>query len=190
MLEAFTTATVLVALAEIGDKTQLLSFVLAARLRRPWPIIAGIFVATLANHLFAGYVGAWLATLISPAWLPWLTGAVFVVFGLWTLHPDSLDDDPKLHKAGAFVTTVIAFFIAEMGDKTQLATVALAARFDALAAVVLGTTIGMMIANVPAVIVGDRLAEKLPLTTIRWIAAGVFVVTGILTMIGAPRPAL
>jgi Ca2+/H+ antiporter, TMEM165/GDT1 family len=187
--EAFLTSTVLVALAEIGDKTQLLSFVLAARLRKPWPIIAGIFVATIANHFFAASVGVWLASLIAPHWLPWITGAVFVAFGLWTLHPDSLDDDPKLHKAGAFVTTVIAFFIAEMGDKTQLATVALAARFDALAAVVLGTTIGMMLANVPAVIIGDKLAQKMPLTVIRGVAAGVFIVTGVLTMLGAPETA-
>jgi putative Ca2+/H+ antiporter (TMEM165/GDT1 family) len=189
VLEAFLTSTVLVALAEIGDKTQLLSFVLAARLRKPWPIIAGIFVATIANHLFAASVGVWLASLIAPHWLPWITGAVFVAFGLWTLHPDSLDDDPKLHKAGAFVTAVIAFFIAEMGDKTQLATVALAARFDVLAAVVLGTTIGMMLANVPAVIIGDKLAQKLPLTVIRWVAAGVFIVTGVVTMLGAPEAA-
>ena len=184
-MEAFLTSAALVALAEIGDKTQLLSFVLAARLRKPWPIIAGIFVATIANHLFAGSVGVWLASLVDPRWLPWITGLVFIAFGLWTLHPDSLDDDPKLHRAGAFVTTVIAFFIAEMGDKTQLATVALAARFDALAWVVLGTTIGMMIANVPAVLLGEGLARRLPLKLIRWIAAGVFVLTGFVTMAGA-----
>lgn len=189
-MDAFLTSAALVALAEIGDKTQLLSFVLAARLRKPWPIIAGIFVATVANHLFAGSVGVWLATLVNPQWLPWITGLVFVAFGLWTLHPDSLDDDPKLHRAGAFVTTTIAFFIAEMGDKTQLATVALAARFDALLAVVMGTTIGMMVANVPAVLIGEKLAQTLPLTAIRWIAAGVFIATGIFTMLGAPRPAL
>lgn len=186
-MEAFLTSTALVALAEIGDKTQLLSFVLAARLRKPWPIIAGIFVATIANHLFAASVGVWLAGLIAPQWLPWITGLVFVAFGLWTLHPDSLDDDPKLHRAGAFVTTIIAFFIAEMGDKTQLATVALAARFDALLAVVMGTTIGMMLANVPAVIIGEKLAQRLPLATIRWIAAGVFIATGIATMLAAPE---
>ena len=184
-MEAFLTSAALVALAEIGDKTQLLSFVLAELLRKPWPIIAGIFVATIANHLFAGSVGVWLASLVDPRWLPWITGLVFIAFGLWTLHPDSLDDDPKLHRAGAFVTTVIAFFIAEMGDKTQLATVALAARFDALFAVVIGTTIGMMLANVPAVIVGEKLAQKLPLTAIRWIAAGVFIATGGATLLGA-----
>jgi putative Ca2+/H+ antiporter (TMEM165/GDT1 family) len=188
-LDAFLTSTGLVALAEIGDKTQLLSFVLAARLRAPWPIIAGIFVATAANHLLAGSIGVWLAAMIAPQWLPWITGLVFVGFGLWTLHPDSLDDDPKLHQAGAFVTTLIAFFIAEMGDKTQLATVALAARFDALFAVVMGTTVGMMLANVPAVAIGEKLAQRLPLTAIRWLAAGVFIATGLLTLFGAPQTA-
>lgn len=183
-MEAFLTSTLLVALAEIGDKTQLLSFVLAARLRKPGAIILGIFVATLANHALAGSVGVWLATLVSPQVLPWATGLLFVGFGLWTLHPDSLDDDPKLHRAGAFVTTTIAFFIAEMGDKTQLATVALGAHFDALAAVVIGTTLGMMIANIPAVLVGEALAQKLPMKTIRMVAAGVFIATGIVTMLG------
>ncbi len=188
-MEAFLTSTLLVALAEIGDKTQLLSFVLAARLRKPRAIILGILVATLVNHALAGSLGVWLATQISPQVLPWVTGLLFVGFGLWALHPDALDDDPKLHRAGVFVTTAIAFFIAEMGDKTQLATVALAARFDALAAVVLGTTLGMLIANIPAVLVGEALAQKLPMKAIRIVAAGVFVVTGIVTMTGIPAPA-
>ena len=186
MFEAFLTSTVLVALAEIGDKTQLLSFVLAARLRKPGPIIAGIFVATILNHALAGSVGVWLAQMIPPQWLPWITGAVFIAFGLWALHPDSLDDDPKVHRAGAFVTTSIAFFIAEMGDKTQFATVALGAQFQgALVAVVTGTTLGMMLANIPAVLIGEKLAQRLPLNTIRWVAAAVFILTGILTMVGA-----
>ncbi|GLT21899.1 UPF0016 family membrane protein [Zoogloea oryzae] len=187
-MDAFLTSTALVALAEIGDKTQLLSFVLAARLRKPWPIIAGIFVATILNHALAGSVGVWVAQYIPTHWLPWIVGIVFVVFGLWTLKPDTLDDDEapsEMHPAGAFVTTAIAFFIAEMGDKTQLATVALAARFDALAWVVLGTTVGMMLANVPAVLLGEGLAKRLPLKLIRWIAAGVFVLTGVVTMAGA-----
>ncbi|WP_374246817.1 TMEM165/GDT1 family protein [Zoogloea sp.] len=187
-MDAFLTSTALVALAEIGDKTQLLSFVLAARLRKPWPIIAGIFVATILNHALAGSVGVWIAQYIPTHWLPWIVGIVFVVFGLWTLKPDTLDDDEapsEMHPAGAFVTTAIAFFIAEMGDKTQLATVALAARFDALAWVVLGTTVGMMLANVPAVLLGEGLAKRLPLKLIRWIAAGVFVLTGAATMAGA-----
>ena len=185
-MEALLTATALVAIAEIGDKTQLLSFVLAARLRRPIPIIAGIFVATVLNHALAGSVGVWLAQLIAPYWLPWITGAVFIVFGLWALHPDSLDEDPKIHPAGAFVTTTIAFFIAEMGDKTQFATVALGAQFQgALFSVVTGTTIGMMLANVPAVLVGEKLAARLPLKYIRWLAAAVFVATGLYAMLGA-----
>jgi len=186
-MEAFLTSTTLVAIAEIGDKTQLLSFVLAARLRKPSAIIAGIFVATVLNHALAGSVGVWLARLIAPQWLPWITGTVFIAFGLWALHPDSLDEDPKIHPAGAFVTTTIAFFIAEMGDKTQFATVALGAQFQgALFAVVMGTTLGMMLANVPAVIVGEKLAKRLPLNIMRWIAAGVFIATGVATMLGAP----
>jgi len=189
-MEAFITSTILVALAEIGDKTQLLSFVLAARLRKPGAIIAGIFVATIANHALAGSLGVWLASLIAPQWLPWLTGLTFVAFGLWALHPDALDDDPKLHRAGAFVTTLIAFFIAEMGDKTQFATIALAARFDALVAAVLGTTLGMMAANVPAVMVGEALAKRLPLKAIRIAAALVFVATGLLTIFGVPGSAM
>lgn len=186
-MEAFLTSTALVALAEIGDKTQLLSFVLAARLRKPWAIVAGILVATLLNHAMAASVGVWVADLIPAAWLPWIVGVVFIVFGIWTLKPDTLDDDEapaEVHPAGAFVTTVIAFFIAEMGDKTQLATVALAARFDSLVWVVTGTTVGMMLANVPAVLLGEGLARRLPLDRIRMIAAAVFVLTGIATIVG------
>jgi len=176
----------LVAVAEIGDKTQLLSFVLAARLRRPWAIIAGILVATIANHALAGSLGAWLAQLAGPNVMLWVTGLLFIGFGLWALHPDALDRDPEIHRAGAFVTTLIAFFLAEMGDKTQLATIALAARFDSLAAVVLGTTLGMMLANVPAVMIGGKLAAHLPMKAIRIAAAGLFVLTGVLTLLGWP----
>jgi putative Ca2+/H+ antiporter (TMEM165/GDT1 family) len=185
-MDALLTSTVLVALAEIGDKTQLLSFVLAARLRKPLPIILGILVATLANHALAGSVGVFAARMLPPGLLPWITGLLFIGFGLWALHPDALDDDPKLHRSGAFVTALIAFFIAEMGDKTQLATVTLAARFDDLAWVVLGTTLGMMIANIPAVLIGEALAKKLPLKALRWTAAAVFIVTGAITILGAP----
>lgn len=185
-MEAFLTSAILVAVAEIGDKTQLLSFVLAARLRRPWAIIAGILVATLANHALAGSVGAWLAHLAGVNVMRWVTGLLFVGFGLWALHPDALDNDPKIHRAGAFVTSLVAFFLAEMGDKTQLATVALAARFDSLASVVLGTTLGMMLANVPAVMVGEKLAARLPMNTIRYLAAGLFILTGALTLLGWP----
>jgi putative Ca2+/H+ antiporter (TMEM165/GDT1 family) len=185
-MEALFTSTLLVAVAEIGDKTQLLSFVLAARLRRPWAIVAGILAATAANHALAGSLGAWLAHLAGPGVMHWTTGLLFIGFGLWALHPDALSGDPKIHRAGAFVTTLIAFFLAEMGDKTQLATVALAARYDSLAAVVLGTTLGMMLANVPAVIIGEKLAARLPLKAIRLTAAGLFILTGALTLLGAP----
>ncbi|HQQ76188.1 MAG TPA: TMEM165/GDT1 family protein [Thermoanaerobaculia bacterium] len=193
-LEAFLTSTTLVAVAEIGDKTQLLSFVLAAKLRRPYAIMGGILVATLANHALAGSVGVWLASLVAPSTLNWIVGLAFIGFGLWTLRPDTLDGDPRVLGAGAFVTTTVAFFLAEMGDKTQLATVALGARFDQLAWVVLGTTLGMMIANVPAVIVGEALAHRIPMKTVRWIAATLFVAAGIATLAGVgadrtqPRP--
>ncbi|HQR02928.1 MAG: TMEM165/GDT1 family protein [Proteobacteria bacterium] len=190
-MEALITSTLLVALAEIGDKTQLLSFFLAARLRRPGPIIAGILVATLVNHALAGSVGAWLAGLAPQGWLPWITGGLFILFGLWTLHPDALDDTPALHKAGAFVTALITFFLAEMGDKTQIATITLAARFPGnLLAVVTGTTLGMMAANIPAVLIGEKLAARLPLKAIRWVAAGVFILTGAFTLLTASRSAL
>lgn len=185
-MDAFLTSASLVAVAEIGDKTQLLSFVLAARLRRPWPIVAGILAATIANHTLAASLGAWLAHLVGPPTMLWVTGLLFIGFGLWTLHPDALDDDPKIHRAGAFVTTLIAFFLAEMGDKTQLATAALAARFDTTLPVVLGTTLGMMLADVPAVIIGEKLAARLPLRPIRLGAAALFMLTGVVTFFGAP----
>ena len=188
-MEAFLASALLVALAEIGDKTQLLSFFLAARLRKPGAIIAGIFAATIINHLLAGSLGVWLAGLVSKQWLPSITGLLFIGFGLWTLHPDSLDNDPRLHRAGAFVTTSIAFFIAEMGDKTQFTTMTLAARFDALVAVVLGTTLGMLLADVPAVILGEALTHRLPMRAIRVAAALVFIVTGVLTITGVPEAA-
>jgi putative Ca2+/H+ antiporter (TMEM165/GDT1 family) len=183
-LEAFLTSITLVAVAEIGDKTQLLSFVLAAKLRQPYAIMAGILVATLANHALAGSLGVWLASLVPVSTLNWIVGLAFIAFGLWTLRPDTFDSDPRMLRAGAFVTTTVAFFLAEMGDKTQLATVALGARYDQLAWVVLGTTLGMMIANVPAVIVGESLAHRIPMRTVRWIAAALFVAAGLATFLG------
>ncbi|MBL8472702.1 MAG: TMEM165/GDT1 family protein [Rhodocyclaceae bacterium] len=183
-MEAFLTSLTLVALAEIGDKTQLLSFVLAARLRRPGAIVAGIFVATIANHWLAAWVGALAARFVPAHWMGWITGILFIAFGLWALVPDKLDDDSpsSAGRYGAFVTTTIAFFLAEMGDKTQFATIALGARFDSLTAVVLGTTLGMLAANVPAVLIGEKLAERLPLLWIRRLSALVFGVTGVLTI--------
>ena len=186
--EPLATSTLLVALAEIGDKTQLLSFVLAARFRQPRPIILGILLATLVNHALAGAVGNWLANQIPDHYLIWGVGLLFVVFGLWTLISDSLDDDTKFYAGGAFLTSLIAFFLAEMGDKTQVATIALAARFDALAWVVAGTTLGMMLANVPAVLVGQKLADKLPLHAIRIGTAVVFILTGAITLFPVLRP--
>lgn len=183
-METFLAAALLVAVAEIGDKTQLLSFILAARLRRPWAIIWGILAATVANHALAGAAGAWLAALVSPAAVRWITAAAFFVFGLWALVPDRYESAGPTPGASAFATTLVAFFIAEMGDKTQLATIALAARYQALWAVVLGTTVGMMIANVPAVLVGERLATRIRMDLVRKVAAGLFFVTGALALLG------
>ncbi len=181
-MQALLTSTTIVALAEMGDKTQLLSFVLAARFKRPVPIALGILVATLANHFLAGYFGSWLATLVAPRTLTWILALAFFAFGLWALKPDELGDDPKMPAAGVFVSTLVAFFLVEMGDKTQLATVALAARFDSLAAVVVGTTLGMMIANVPAVWLGERFAHRVDMTILRRAAAALFAVMGVLTL--------
>jgi len=182
-VEAFLTSTSIVAVAEMGDKTQLLSFVLAARFRKPWPIVLGILLATLANHFLAGAVGAWIASLVSPATLKWIVAISFFAFGLWALKPDQLEEDPAMPSAGVFLTTLMAFFLVEMGDKTQLATVALAARYDSLVAVVLGTTLGMMIANAPAVWMGEKLAHRVNMTYMRWVAAALFVVLGVLTLV-------
>jgi len=181
-LEALLVSTTIVAIAEIGDKTQLLSFVLAAKFKQKWPIIWGILFATIANHFLAGYVGVWLANLMSPEVLRWVVAISFFIFAIWALKPDTLDDDQKLGSTGVFLTTLVAFFIVEMGDKTQLATVALAARYDALVAVVMGTTLGMMIANVPAVLVGEALSNRINMNVMRWVAAGLFIVLGILSL--------
>ena len=182
-METFLLSTALVALAEMGDKTQLLAFVLAARLKRKGAIVLGIFAATLANHFLAGWVGAWLATLLAPQVLRWIVALSFFVFGLWALKPDKLDAAREYSSRSVFLTTLSAFFFVEMGDKTQLATIALAARFDSLVAVVAGTTLGMMIANVPAVWLGDVLAQRVNLRVMRWIAAALFVALGVATLL-------
>ena len=183
-MEVLLTSTALVALAEIGDKTQLLSFVLAAKLRRPWAIAAGILLATLANHALAASAGVSLAALLPPQALRWTVGVAFLVFALWALRPDALAADPRLLRAGAFATALVAFFLVEMGDKTQLATIALSARYGDLARVVAGTTAGMMIANVPAVLLGEALAERMPMALVRWVAAALFVAFGVVTLAG------
>ena len=177
----------IVALSEMGDKTQLLAFALAARLKQRGPIALGILVATLANHFLAGWIGVWLAGVASPHVLKWGVGLSFIAFGLWALKPDTLEGDRGPRGAGAFTTTLVAFFLAEMGDKTQLATVALAARFDSLLAVVSGTTLGMMIADLPAVWAGEALAHRVNMRWLRWLAAALFVVLGLVTLLAAPQ---
>ena len=184
-MEAFLVSTGVVALAEIGDKTQLLALVLAARYRKPVPIVLGILVATLANHALAGTLGALVARLIDPQVLRWVLGFSFIAMAVWMLVPDRLDDEaPKPPRFGVFVTTLFAFFLLEMGDKTQIATVALAAKYAQLFAVVAGTTLGMMIANVPAVFLGDIAATRLPLRLVHGICAAVFAVIGVLLLLG------
>lgn len=168
-------STLTVAIAEIGDKTQLLALLLAARFRRPWPIIAGIFVATVFNHALAGWVGSLIASHLTPDALRWIVVASFAAIGLWTLVPDKIDEDgEKLPARGAFAATVIAFFLAEIGDKTQIATIVLAAKSPTLWSVVFGTTIGMLLANVPVVALGSKFAAKLPLKAARMAAAALF----------------
>ena len=185
-MDAFLLSTGIVALAEIGDKTQLLAFLLAARFRRPLAIVAGILVATIANHAFAAAVGAWVGAALGPGVLRWVLGLSFLAMAAWIMVPDKLDEgEAKLARYGVFLTTLIAFFLAEMGDKTQVATVALAARFDAMAAVVAGTTLGMMLANVPAVYFGEKIANKVPLKLVHGIAAALFAVLGVATLLGA-----
>ena len=185
-MEALLVSTGIVALAEIGDKTQLLAFILAAKFRRPLPIVLGIFIATLVNHGFAGAVGAWITSLLGPETLRWVLGVSFLAMAAWTLIPDEFDEeDAKLARMGVFGTTLVAFFLAEMGDKTQVATVALAAQYQSLFYVVAGTTLGMMIANVPAVIMGDRIADRMPVRLVHRIAAGIFAVLGVATLLGA-----
>lgn len=168
-----------VAVAEIGDKTQLLALLLAARFRKPWPIVAGILVATLLNHALAGWAGALAASWLTPGVLRWIVAASFIAIALWTLKPDKLDEgDDPLPARGAFIATTIAFFVAEIGDKTQVATVLLAANYSPLWQVVAGTTVGMLLANVPVVALGSRFAQRLPLRAARITAALVFFALG------------
>ncbi|WP_298235131.1 TMEM165/GDT1 family protein [uncultured Azohydromonas sp.] len=183
-MEAFLISTGIVSLAEMGDKTQLLSLLLAARFKRPLPIILGIFVATIFNHAGAGALGAWLTAWLGPDVMRWILGLGFLAMAGWMLIPDKLDEDenPRGH-FGVFGTTLVAFFLAEMGDKTQIATVALAAQFDAFAWVVVGTTLGMMIANVPAVLLGERATRKLPIAAIHRVAATIFALLGLAVLL-------
>ncbi|AVF41667.1 TMEM165/GDT1 family protein [Pandoraea apista] len=180
----FLISTGVVGLAEIGDKTQLLALVLAARFKKPVPIILGILVATLVNHGFAGALGEWLSTAISPAIMKWAIVASFIGMAIWILIPDKVDDEDATTKRqlGVFASTVVTFFIAEMGDKTQIATVMLAARYQDFFGVVAGTTLGMMLANVPAVLVGHKFAGRLPTKAVHTVAAIIFAILGIVTL--------
>lgn len=180
-MESFLVSTGIVALAEIGDKTQLLALLLAVRFRRPWPIVFGILVATVANHALAGALGQLVSSLLSATWLYGILAVSFIAVAAWTLVPDKLDDDdtPPISHYGAFMATLVAFFLAEMGDKTQVATIVLAAQFETYIWVVLGTTLGMMLANVPVVFLGNAAAGKLPLTAIRIVASIAFLLMGL-----------
>ena len=183
-MEAFLVSTSIVALAEMGDKTQLLALMLAARFRKPWPIVLGILVATLFNHALAGAAGAWVTTLIGPQVLRWVLGVSFIAMAVWMLIPDKLEDGDTGEgpRWGVFGTTVVAFFLAEMGDKTQIATVMLAAQYSGWLWVVAGTTLGMMLANAPVVWLGERITRRIPLRTVHVVSASIFLVLGILAL--------
>ena len=188
LMAAFFVSTGIVALAEMGDKTQLLALLLAARLKKPWAIVIGIFVATVINHALAGALGAWVTTVVSPQLLRWLLGASFLLMTVWMLIPDKLEDDANRHapKLGVFATTVVVFFLAEMGDKTQIATVMLAAKYEAYAPVVAGTTLGMMLANAPVVWLGERITQRVPLRIVHLLSALVFALLGVLAFVVTP----
>jgi Ca2+/H+ antiporter, TMEM165/GDT1 family len=185
-MEAFFVSTGIVALAEMGDKTQLLALLLAARFRKPWPIVCGILVATLANHALAGALGAWVTTFLGPVALRWVLGLSFIAMALWMLIPDKLDDGSAATapRFGVFVTTLVAFFLAEMGDKTQVATVMLAAQYKAFAWVVAGTTLGMMLANAPVVWLGERITRAVPIRAVHVISALIFLALGLFALLG------
>ncbi len=186
-MEALFISTGVVALAEIGDKTQLLAFILAARFKKPVPIIAGILCATIINHGLAGALGAWITSTVSPDILRWILGASFLGMAVWTMIPDKIEEEETqiAHKLGVFGATFITFFLAEMGDKTQIATIAMAAHYASPVLVVIGTTLGMLIADVPAVFVGDKLAGRIPMKLVHGIAAALFAVLGVATLLGA-----
>ena len=185
-MDAFLVSTGIVALAEMGDKTQLLALILAARFRRPWPIVLGIFTATVANHALAGALGAWVTTVLGPDVLRWVLGASFIAMALWMLVPDHMEDEEtdNAPRLGVFGTTVLAFFLAEMGDKTQIATVMLAAQYQAWAWVVAGTTLGMMLANAPVVWLGDKMTQLVPLRVVHGVSALIFLGLGVFALVG------
>ena len=186
-MESLLVSTGVVALAEIGDKTQLLAFILAARFRRPLPIILGILLATIANHGLAGALGAWITASVSPEILRWVLGVSFIAMAVWTMIPDEIEEDETrvAQRFGVFGATLLTFFLAEMGDKTQIATVAMAAHYATPLLVVIGTTAGMLIADVPAVFVGEKLASRIPMKLVHSIAAAIFALLGLATLLGA-----
>ena len=184
-MEAFLVSTAVVAVSEIGDKTQLLALILVSRFRKPIPIILGILFATLANHLVAGLLGDWIRASLSPSVLRWMLGILFIAIALWALKPDKANNDEStMSQYGVFVVTLISFFLAEIGDKTQIATVVLAAKYGALIPVVAGTTFGMLLADVPVVILGKLAAKKIPFKAIRFVAAGIFLILGLFALSG------
>ncbi len=185
-MESLFVSTGVVALAEIGDKTQLLAFILAARFRKPLPIILGILCATVVNHGLAGAVGAWITAHVSQDVLRWVLGASFIGMAIWTLIPDRIEEEETqvAQRLGVFGATLVTFFLAEMGDKTQIATVALAAHYPSAVLVVIGTTLGMLVADVPAVFIGDRLANRIPMKLVHSIAAAIFLLLGLATLFG------
>jgi len=187
IMEALLVSTGVVALAEIGDKTQLLAFILAARFKKPVPIVLGILAATLVNHGLAGALGAWIMSVVSPGVLRWVLGLSFIGMAIWTLIPDKIEEEETqvAQHLGVFGATLVTFFLAEMGDKTQIATVAMAAHYGTPVLVIIGTTLGMLIADVPAVFVGDRLAARIPMKLVHSIAAAIFALLGIATLLGA-----
>jgi Ca2+/H+ antiporter, TMEM165/GDT1 family len=188
-MESLLVSTGVVALAEMGDKTQLLAFVLAARFKKPWPIVAGILLATLVNHALAGALGAWITQLLTPEVLRWVLGLSFIAMAAWVMIPDKIDDAQTngLQRLGVFGVTLVSFFLAEMGDKTQIATVALAAHYSAPVMVIIGTTLGLMLTNVPAVFIGDKLAQKIPMRLVHGIAAAIFAALGVATLLGVGK---
>ena len=191
-MEAFLVSTGIVALAEMGDKTQLLALILAARFRKPWPIVLGILTATVINHGLAGAVGAWVNAFVGDDAMRWILGISFIAMAVWMLIPDKVDDEDVSAQSrwGVFGTTMIAFFLAEMGDKTQIATVMLAAQYNAYLWVVVGTTLGMMLANAPVVWLGDKLVKKVPIRWVHIISAAIFLVLGIVALLSKQVPGL
>ncbi|WP_374314411.1 TMEM165/GDT1 family protein [Dongia sp.] len=188
-MEALLVSTGVVTLAEIGDKTQLLAFLLAARFKKPVPIILGILVATLFNHGIAGALGAWITSVISPEIMRWVLGLSFIAMAVWTLIPDEIEEEETriAKRFGVFGATLVTFFLAEMGDKTQVATVAMAAHYATPVMVVIGTTLGMLIADVPAVFIGDKLASRIPMKPVHITAAAIFALLGVMTLLGAGK---